>query len=635
MNTPLQVLIVEDSEDDALLVVRELRRGGYDVTFERVDTAAAMAAAIERQPWAVVIADYSMPHFSGLDALQLVMEKQLDIPVVIVSATIGEDVAVATMRAGARDYVMKSNLKRLAPAVARELREAERRREHRRVEAERKRLVTAIEQAAEAVVITDPEGTIQYVNPAFHRITGYTREEVLGQNPRVLKSEEHDRAFYQKLWDTITSGDTWNGRFTNKKKDGTLYLEDATISPVCDNSGKIVNFVSVKRDITREVALEKELRQAQKMEAVGQLAGGVAHDFNNLLTAITGYAELVQDELADNQRAIEFLGYVMEAAAQAAGVTRSLLTFSRKTEADKESVDLRKVVQKSSHFLRHVLPTSIELVADVAAAEALWVSADSTQLQQVIMNLAVNARDAMPDGGTLRVAASYGAAAIGSATAEVRLVVSDTGTGMAPEVREHIFEPFFTTKPRGQGTGLGLSIIHGIVKDHGGSIDVESEPGRGTTFTVTLPGLEAEAVAEMADPATAAPRGHGELVLLAEDDEHVRRIIASTLEALDYEVLQISDGEALLAAFERHRARVRLIVTDIEMPKRGGLTCLRDIRASGAATPAVLITASVDVDIEDQLDEDTVLLRKPFQLTALATLVGHLCGVPGAAEKEG
>ncbi len=431
--------------------------------------------------------------------------------------------------------------------------------------------------------------------------------------------------------------DTNNPRYLEVEYRGEYY-EDRWI-PLTDDL-----YVHYVFNISDRVKAEKEkeqlndrLRHSQKMDAIGQLAGGVAHDFNNILTAVFGNAELLGELVSDQREAADYLQNITEAAQQAVGVTRGLLTFSRKSESQKELVDLSEVVERSVRMLRRVLSAGIDLVADVARDQKLTVYGDDAQLQQVVMNLAINARDAMPQGGVIRMTVSRGGTPDSPAElpGEVRLVVTDNGTGMTRDVCERLFEPFFTTKAAGRGTGLGLSIVHGIVQDHGGRIDVESEPGQGSTFTVILPARATGDAAKPAELNRPTPRGRGELVLIAEDDSQVRRIIKTALSALAYNVIDVPDGQALLDAFSEHQDQVGLIVTDIDMPRRGGLEVLREIRGSGTRTPCILITGVTDFVDEDQLDENTILLYKPFQLATLGRIAAQMCGSPEAAGSEG
>ncbi|WP_304894785.1 hybrid sensor histidine kinase/response regulator, partial [Candidatus Deferrimicrobium sp.] len=400
----------------------------------------------------------------------------------------------------------------------------------RRGEEDRARLAMAVEQSTDVIVVTDREGTIQYVNPAFERSTGYSREEAVGKNPRVLRSGKHDEEFYRRLWDTLTRGEAWTGHFINRKKDGSLYEEDATISPLRDSSGKIVNYVAVKRDVTKLVSLEKQVRTAQKMESVGTLAGGIAHDFNNVLTVIIGFGEMLKLRIANDPNAVSELDEILRGADRAAVLTRQLLTFARRQVVDPVNLDLNEVMTGLVKFFRKV--TREDIVIKTFPAECpVMISADRGQVEQVLMNLCLNARDAMPEGEQLVIETGVTSLEEGylkqypymKAGRYTVLSVSDTGIGMDEKTRECIFEPFFTTKGPDKGTGLGLAVVYGIVKQHNGFIHVYSEPGKGTTFRIYFP-----AVNVPADPKVIAARGiirgGSETILLAEDDESVRRL---------------------------------------------------------------------------------------------------------------
>jgi PAS domain S-box-containing protein len=367
--------------------------------------------------------------------------------------------------------------------------------ERKQAEEANARLATAVKQAAEAIVITDSKGTILYVNPAFEKVTGYATSEAIGQNPRILKSGKHDDTFYGQMWDVLSQGKVWSGRITNKKKNGSLYEEEMSISPVFDSAGKITNYVAVKRDVTQEVALETQLRQSQKMEIIGQLAGGVAHDFNNILTVIQGNASLLLLNPDTNvAEKMEFTQQIVNAAERAASLTRQLLMFGRKQVMQPAYMSLNEVVAQMTKMLRRVLGEHISLQSNYAA-NLPFIHGDIGMIEQILMNLVVNARDAMPAGGRLTIttgvktvdkeeAAQNSGASPGL---HVWLAVSDTGTGIAPEVLPRIFEPFFTTKEVGKGTGLGLATVYGIVQQHHGWITVTSEISKGTTFRIYFP----------------------------------------------------------------------------------------------------------------------------------------------------
>ena len=493
------------------------------------------------------------------------------------------------------------------------------------------RLATAVEQAAESIVITDTEGTIQYVNPVFERTTGYTRDEIIGQNSRLLKSGKQDPTFYADLWETIGRGEVWAGHFTNRKKDGSLYEEEATISPVRDASGNLVNFVAVKRDVTKEVGLENQLMQAQKMEAIGTLAGGVAHDFNNLLTVILGYSQFGLGRLATSDPLYGDIQEIEKAGLRAAALTSQLLAFSRKQVFQPRILDLNVLVTDLKKMLIRLIGEDIDLTA-VLDLEVGSVKADPGQLQQVIMNLAVNARDAMPNGGKLTIeignvdlSTEYASQHIEATPgAYVMIAISDTGCGMDEETRSHIFEPFFTTKEFGRGTGLGLSTVYGIVKQSGGFISVYSEPGRGTTFKVYLP-----RVADLTEKEdlrlTPLSLPHGdETLLLVEDEAAVRELAARVLRDHGYTVLEASDpAEAFLAIDHLAADEVQLLVTDVVMPQMNGRDLAEQLAALRPDLRVLYVSGYTDRAIVHHgvLDEGTPFLQKPFTAEALVRKV--------------
>jgi two-component system, cell cycle sensor histidine kinase and response regulator CckA len=446
--------------------------------------------------------------------------------------------------------------------------------ERKRAEESNARLVTAVEQSAETIVITDASGAILYANPAFEKTSGYTRAEALGQNPRILKSDKHDAEFYRQIWAVLVRGEVWNGRLVNKKKDGTLYEEDVTISPMRDLAGKVINYVAVKRDVSREAQLESQLRQAQKMEAVGQLAGGIAHDFNNMLAVMRGNADLLLlDADQFSASALECLGHIISASNRAANLTRQLLIFSRKQAMQSQPVALNDLIRNLAKMLKRTIREDIRLEC-VYADPLPFIQADSGMLEQVLLNLVVNARDAMPHGGQLHITTEKLSldAAHAQANPEARagefvcLSVSDNGMGITPEHLPRVFEPFFTTKEPDKGTGLGLATVYGIVKQHQGWIELTSQVGAGTRFNIFLPAIPAPVPTASTHGAEPTVRGGTEGILLVEDDFAVRTITQNLLETKGYRVWNAESGQEALEVWRAHAAEVDLLLTDLVMP---------------------------------------------------------------------
>jgi PAS domain S-box-containing protein len=502
--------------------------------------------------------------------------------------------------------------------------------QRKRADAERMRLSMAIEQSAEVVMLTDVRGTIEYANPAFERTTGYSRAEVLGLNPRLLKSGVQDEAFYRKLWATLTSGQPWTGRLVNKKKDGTLYSEDATISPVRDLTGTTTGYVAVKRDLTATLALEAQLLHAQKMEAVGQLAGGVAHDFNNVLSVILSYADLIVGDLKPGDPFRADIEEIRAAGVRAAALTRQLLAFSRQQVLEAKVLNLNLTLAGMEKMLHRLLGADVELTLLTAAG--LWsVKADPGQFEQIVMNLAVNARDAMPRGGQLTIETAnvelddqYAMThAEIRAGAYVQVAVSDTGTGMEPATQKRIFEPFFTTKDKGKGTGLGLATVFGIVKQSGGHIEVYSEWGKGTTFKMYFPRVAAVADARPSEAVALEPDLGNETILLVEDDDALRVVARTILRRHGYVVLEAANGGEALLVCEQHGAKIHLLLTDVVLPRMSGRQLADRLATLRPEMKVIFMSGYTDDAILQHgiLESGVPFLQKPFTPTSLTRKV--------------
>lgn len=885
MPTPLNILLVEDSRDDAALLIDELQTAGFDAKWKRVETEKEFCAGLKEHP-EIILSDFSLPQFSTPRALELLQESKLDIPFIIVSGTIGEERAVESLKAGATDYVLKDRLQKLGPAIHRALREASDRAERRKAEESLRLQTTALEAAANGIIITDRDGKILFANPSFCAMTGYRVEEFLGANPRFLKSGKHDGRYYRKLWETILAGNVWRGEMMNQRKDGTLYQEEMTVTPVRGTGGDITHFIAVKQDVTERKAMQQELwlrdqrlnsffsnataglcildsnlrfvqinetlaamnglpshahlgktvrellprlapvvepilqqvlesgesqlnleisgetaaksdgvrywmasyfpvasehgkptaigavlvevteqkraedalresegkfrelaenidevfwltdpaknqmlyispsyekiwgrdceslyraprtwleaihandrarvaeaaiakqgagkydelyrilrpdgtlrwihdrafpirnaagevyrvvgvaqditegkaleqqfRQLQKMESIGQLAGGVAHDFNNILTVIQGHASLIEMGRNLTPEISESVHEIAYAAEHAAGLTRQLLTFSRRQVIQPADVDLNQVISEIAKMLRRVLGEDITLHFQSVELPSIW--ADPGMMEQILMNLAVNARDAMPKGGCLAIQTSKIAlneafvlqnpeASVGEF---VCLTVGDTGSGISPENMSKIFEPFFTTKEVGKGTGLGLATVYGIVKQHEGWINVQSELNKGTTFTIYFPARKARPGTSKQKQVGEAIRGGKETILLVEDEDTLRLLVRNVLERYGYKILEANCGAAALDAWHEHHAKINLLLTDLVMP--GGMTGreLADQLRQQKPALRVVFTSGYSADTvgkDFRLREGINFLQKPYPPRKLAQCV--------------
>jgi len=768
MKSPLHILHLEDDLNDARLIQSYLVDGGLDCTITRVDNRTDFMAMLEHGWVDLILSDYAVPGFDGMTALKVVRERWPVLPFVLVSGTLGEEVAVESLKSGATDYVLKDGLTRLAPVVGRAMAELEREFERRRAEvelrwktalleaqvnasidgilvvdehgrklvqnermvelwhlpphisedvddaaelafvleqvsdpeaflekvkylyahpekisrdeierrdgtvldrysapvqgkqgkqygriwvfrditllkqteAQLRKLSQAVEQSPAMVVITDLSGGIEYVNPKFSQVTGYTFAEVAGLNPRVLKSGKLEPEFYQDLWRTIKSGRAWQGEFHNRKKNGELFWERATISPITNPRGTVTNFLAIKEDITEHKQLEAQFRQAQKMEAVGRLAAGVAHDFNNLLTVILGYSDLLLGELAAGSGQRDSLEEVKKAGERAAGLTRQLLAFSRQQLLEPRDVDLNATVSDCARMLQRLVGEDINL--DVVLDAGLpHVKVDPGQLEQALINLVVNARDAITQFGKITIATSrivlaetdcrlYPQTRPGP---QVVLSVADTGGGMDEATLARIYEPFFTTKEPGKGTGLGLAMVFGFIQQSGGHMTVASAPGQGTTFKIHLPALAGAVLAAVNGEWVEPLPGGTETILLVEDESAVRQLSRQLLEARGYTVLEAARGDDALFLAETHPGRIDLLLSDVVMPGMSGGQLAEGMCRQRPDIKILLVSGYTGEALNRHggVGPGMNLLPKPFTVSSLAVKVREvLDGKPRA-----
>lgn len=629
-NTPLQILLIGDREEDFFLI-RDLLSRTNGATHAQLDHAVSFEEAVDcldRGSYDLILLAYE----AGAETSQLVLgeirRRNVTVPLVCLTEGADEAAVAQIIQAGACDCVFKSDLSENSFARPVRCALSLRRMERQRHDAEEmlRKLSRAVEQSADLLIITDREGAIEYVNPAFEALTGYTRQEVAGQNPRILKSGQQSRVLYQELWTTILSGRVFRGTLVNRKKNGDLFYAEKTIAPVRDAKGEITHFISTDRDITEKYKLEAQLRQAQKMDAVGQLAGGVAHDFNNLLMVISSYAELMLDSIGPNHHLHHNVQEIIDAARRAADLTRQLLAFSRKQMQDLQLLDLNQVIADVGKILARVIGEDIQL-SIVRGANLAKVKADPVQIEQIVMNLATNARDAMPNGGKLTIETRN--VTLDEAYVQehsmvppgdfVLIDVTDSGRGIEPEHQPHIFEPFFTTKEKGKGTGLGLATVYGIVKQNGGFIWVYSEPGLGTTFKIYLPQVHQGAARNVVAKAHESPLKGWETVLLVEDEAAVRRATAEFLNLSGYKVLEAKDGQHAIEVARSHSGPIHIMVTDVVMPKMSGSQLAEQLLKDRPSVKVLFVSGYAEKTIlqHGEIDLSAKFLQKPFTLKAL------------------
>jgi PAS domain S-box-containing protein len=641
MDKELRILILEDVPADAELMERELRRGGNKFSSKRVDTKKAFLKELKDFAPDLILGDYNLPSFDGIAALAIVQEKHPDIPFIFVSGTIGEEMAIETLKKGATDYVLKNRLSRLVPAVNRTLREVEERAERKRAEEalrqseEKYRLITA--SAKDGIFTLDMEGKITFVSPHWLSLTGYAEREIIGQHFTKVLPEEYWALTLKRFKDALSGKEIPLYEIEIHTKDGRIVPIEINVSSLLSPEGQIVGRIGLFRDITERKKLEQEkgnleeqLRQSQKMEAIGCLAGGIAHDFNNLLTVIKGYSQLSLLKLKEDVPLRSNIEEIKRASERAADLTCQLLAFSRRQVMEMKVLDLNYLLRNLDKMLYRVIGEDIELVTGLAD-DLGRVKTDPGQIEQVIMNLAVNARDAMPKGGKLTIETAnvdldqaYTRAHVAVEPGPyVMISVSDTGVGMPPEIRDRVFEPFFTTKEKGKGTGLGLSTVYGIVKQSGGDLWVYSEPGKGTTFKIYLPRID-EPLEESREKVVREelPRG-SESILIVEDDEGVRKLAVQFLQMQGYTVLEACQGKDALSVCEKHKKPIHLMVSDVVMPGMDGRELGKQLEVFYPGMKVLYMSGYTDNTIVHHgvLDRGMNYIKKPFTIDGLARKV--------------
>jgi two-component system cell cycle sensor histidine kinase/response regulator CckA len=637
MPTPIRVLWIEDVEVDLALTLVELERAGYAVTYERVEDAEAMASALTAGRWDLVLSDWNLPQFNALEALTLLRSHGFETPFLIVSGTVGEETAVSALKAGASDFLLKGKLTRLGPAIQRSLNEAEARRARQRAEGALRQSEMRFQRLAESgiigITVADVAGKILEANDAFLEMVGYARSDVtagaLDWDALTPDDWRHLNAIAGEQVEARGASRPWEREYL--RKDGTRARALVAVAKLAADEN-----IAISLDLSDRLQLEEQLRQAQKMEAIGSLAAGVAHDFNNLLSVIISYTRIVLEGLKAGDPIRLDLEEVEKAGHRAAELTKQLLAFSRKQMLQPRIVDLNMVVLGMERMLRRLLGEEVEL--SLLTGQKLWkVFADPGQLEQVVMNLVVNAKDAMLAGGRVTVetanvtldpsyAAQHHEVVPG---AYVMLAVTDTGVGIDTATRVRIFEPFFTTKEQGKGTGLGLSTVFGIVKQSGGHIWVYSEQTEGTTFKVYLPRTEETVETEPPPPPAATTRGT-ETILLVEDEDQVRVTMRTILRRLGYNVLEAQNGGEAFLICEDFPARIHLLVTDVVMPRMSGRALVERVAPKRPEMRVLYVSGYTENSIVHHgvLDSGVAFLQKPISPDGLARKVREVLDRP-------
>jgi two-component system, cell cycle sensor histidine kinase and response regulator CckA len=635
----LRVLLVGSKEEDFFLIreILERNHGALPAELDHANSLEEAKAMLQMTAYGLVLFEHQTGDAAATKLLSEFLHPRGALPFILLTEHADEKAVAEIIQAGAFDYVERSQLNgaNLVRTIRCALSLHSSQQQKQVAEQSLRKLSCAVEQSADTIFITNSDGLIEYVNPAFETLTGYSQQDVAGKTPAMLKSGQQAPALYRELWETIRSGGVYRSVLVNRKKNGELYYVDESISPIRDGEGRITHFISNCRDLTERLRLEAKLLQSQKMDAVGRLAGGVAHDFNNLLTIITSYSELALDTVIPGSPTQSRIQEILSAARRAADLTRQLLAFSRQQPQALRVAELNLVLGGMVKMLHRLIGEDIEI--DYRPGDGLGrVRVDPVQIEQILMNLAANSRDAMPQGGRLTIQTSdvkldehYAdrKRAVIPPGRYVVLSVSDTGAGIPNEHLPHVFEPFYTTKSLGNGTGLGLSTVYGIVKQNHGYVWVYSEEGIGTIFKIYLPCVEEKSIsaAKQEQPAEGAVRGT-ETLLLVEDEEALRRAEAEFLRLRGYSVLEASNGEDALLLSKNHTSSIHLTVTDVVMPHMSGGQLAKELEALRPETRVLFVSGYAGQTVVDHkvVDVENNFLQKPFTLKQLAGKVRKL-----------
>ncbi len=628
----VKFLHLEDNAHDATFVKILLRHEWPDCVIDLVATRESFREQLTLPSYDLILSDFTLVAFTGLEALEIAREHAPDIPFVFFTGTLGEDRAIDAVHHGAADYVLKDHVKRLPTAVRRALRESAERRQRQQAERRVRELLDLLDKALDAIVVCDLAGLVTFWNRGAERLSGWTAAEALGRPIDELFGPESRAKIIAARAELEARGE-WRGELYLRHRQGDPFVVEFSASIIRDDQGRPTARLSIVTDITERKKLEDRFLRTQRLESVGMLAAGIAHDLNNVLAPILMGAPMLREHLSDAD-ALQLLAMFEKSAERGTGLVRQILNFSQGVAGEPQLVQVKHLLNDLGTVICETFPKNIRYES-FFAPNLSPVTANPTQIHQVLLNLSVNARDAMPAGGILTLRAENlvldaPAAALEGARPGTWLVleIKDTGSGIAPDVLAHIWEPFFTTKESGKGTGLGLPTVRGIVETHRGFITVRSELGRGTAFRVYFP-VAAEALGEPTAPAARAiPRGHGELILLADDEVNIRDLATTTLSHHGYRVIAARDGTEALALFAPRSREIALLITDLNMPRLDGAAIADVVRR---LNPAVKIIAASGLNRGTSAPIPAfadAFLPKPYTVDRLLRTVHQLLGAP-------